>query len=611
MLLALRSTIDSEIDWALSRIVRLTQYPEFLPLKSIPGILDALFDWPEWYIENWDKLSADQSIFTNIDHDLRRNRTRALNALVALRNASLTEANMVELADNPRTRKFIIAALHNLDRTRDTNQEFLVHVIDLLYSLAGGLIVSPNSPNPIRPLEEIAATSPNRALILTSLQTLMRMINNPLNAPNLSPDSPALHAALRYLPLFEDRFLLSAALEYLQAYLSNQAMAKAFLLHPSLAPTLRLLATLLHRDQVSVTTSVDIPQSVTVSLPLDTKPAELSVQQIEALAALEEPERCQNWFVRLSIICPSVIDGVDRVRLTFDFASDNEMSQAEFYTSYTDIFRPYSAERPMLSALDSIKALTMVHPQVQAMVVEGPPSRFVIRHIIRKSAPATDADGRRCKWNPATCGSLVCQSPSDLRLHVRDHILSLPEGTTNCPWSSCTRTTSPEALVRHILTHLPSAQKRAEVPGQRVFSQAAQRMEWRTDPSIGPPPEDCSFEYKVPKDKTEPPTTSLTALLILRSLFRTAFVSGQAAMRADDDHFGFPGQTEEVTEIEETPGEAEVTRREMQGERRGRAAFIGIREMLASVQFAQPQLQDWVVEMADATLGDIELDEDM
>ena len=38
---------------------------------------------------------------------------------------------------------------------------------------------------------------------------------------------------------------------------------------------------------------------------------------------------------------------------------------------------------------------------------------------------------------------------------------------------------------------------------------------------------------------------ALTALLCVRVLFRTAFASAEAAPRADDDHFGFPGVIDE------------------------------------------------------------------
>ena len=57
MLLALRSGIDSEISWALDRLTRLCNNEQFV-LRAIPGLTDALFEWPVWYVEIGAKLCA-------------------------------------------------------------------------------------------------------------------------------------------------------------------------------------------------------------------------------------------------------------------------------------------------------------------------------------------------------------------------------------------------------------------------------------------------------------------------------------------------------------------------------------------------------------------------
>ena len=51
------------------------------------------------------------------------------------------------------------------------------------------------------------------------------------------------------------------------------------------------------------------------------------------------------------------------------------------------------------------------------------------------------------------------------------------------------------------------------------------------------------------KPIADPPSSSLTALLCIRILFRAAFTSIEAAPRADADHFGFPGVIEEDEEM--------------------------------------------------------------
>ncbi|KAH7106966.1 hypothetical protein BKA62DRAFT_685644 [Auriculariales sp. MPI-PUGE-AT-0066] len=583
MLLAMRSTIDHEIDWALNRLCRVSQASvltddklPLLRLKSIPGLVDALFEWPEWYVESWDTVSANQSVFLSLDPLLTRKRKRALAATLILRNASSWDLNMPDLANLPRTRNLTHAALTRLDRSRDSNSEFILHIIDLLFHIGKGALVLPSSvTNPIPALEDIVATSHNRTLIIAAFNTLTLLLTaDPKNSANLNPASPALEAALRYLPLFQDEPLLSAALEYLHVHLSNQAMVKAFLLHRELSATLRVLAALLVKEQIRVTVTVPLQP------PAKPDPLELSPGQLQSLAVMEEPERCHEW-----------------MRLIFEASDEGDITQAEFWTLYQDTFRPFVAERPLLQPQEAIKSAS-------------PPQRYVMRGIARKAAPEPNADESECRWDQtrSSCGRPTFDSGAELNVHVREHIASLEPGSTQCPWSTCGRITqSPELLVRHIFTHLPPTQKPAPAPGQREFSQSVRRKDRSLfDIQTVPPPAPETTSIEIP------PATSLTTLLILRSIFRTAFVSGEAAMRVDEEHFGFPGLVEEeVQEIEETPGVIESMQREIQGERRGRAAFVGIRETLATLQFADPILQDWVVEMADAIVGDVELDEDM
>src|ERR1700728_4748048 len=58
MLLSLRSGIDADIGWALNRLCRLCDNEQFV-LKTIPGLIDALFEWPEWYANEGYKEHAE------------------------------------------------------------------------------------------------------------------------------------------------------------------------------------------------------------------------------------------------------------------------------------------------------------------------------------------------------------------------------------------------------------------------------------------------------------------------------------------------------------------------------------------------------------------------
>jgi len=102
----------------------------------------------------------------------------------------------------------------------------------------------------------------------------------------------------------------------------------------------------------------------------------------------------------------------------------------------------------------------------------------------------------------------------------------------------------------------------------------------------------------------DPPSTSLTALLILRILFRTSFASADAAPRVDADHFGFPGVIEDTDDPEVSDSvDGEVNGDEKEGERRGRKAFVGVRKQLEVVRMRDEALMGWITEMVDAGIS--------
>jgi len=110
-----------------------------------------------------------------------------------------------------------------------------------------------------------------------------------------------------------------------------------------------------------------------------------------------------------------------------------------------------------------------------------------------------------------------------------------------------------------------------------------------------PPLRHTSISYTQPV--IDPPSAALTALLILRILFRSSFVATtDTAPRADGDHFGFPGviEDDEGDDVEVDIGG------ELEGERRGRRAFVGVRRMMEDVRMKDETLMSWIVEMVNA-----------
>lgn len=312
MSLSLRSGIHSEIGWALDRLCRLTHNEQFL-FKSLPGLIDGLFDWPEWYVTEGYKEFSDQHILFSPPPDHRRQRRFALESLFVLRNAALHEQNAQELAVHSHTLPLILNGLHNLDFSRDENQEALLHIIDIFHVVASKFLVSPSSANhinPLPPLISIASQSSNRTMIMTSLTALVALLSNSANAVHIPSALPALEASLRYLPLFIDKPLVDTCLNYLYMHVSHPPLARAFLLRPEMPGVLKILVSLLLSEQHNLEEKVTVDVTGTIhtvpSTAQATRDHELTKEELDGLVEKSEPQRCYDWYV-FKIWCVVVV----------------------------------------------------------------------------------------------------------------------------------------------------------------------------------------------------------------------------------------------------------------------------------------------------------------
>jgi chromatin structure-remodeling complex subunit RSC9 len=303
MTLSLRSSIHSETTWALDRLCRLVHNDQF-SFRTIPGVIDALFDWPLWYVTEGFKHVKDSDVLFSSSPALARQCRFALESLFVLRNGALHEPNARDLYAHRNTMQLILYGLHNLDHSADENVEALLHIIDIFNVVASKLhVVVANPPrlNPIPPLLRIASESQNRTMIMSSLEALSFLLTNPMNAVHLSPKSPALTAGIRYLPLIGDKALIESCLNYLHCHISHPFMARSFLLHPEMPNVLRILTSLILHEQHGLEKTFTLDKSGPVyAVPSSTqilRNHELSQEELEELLAKPEPERCYDWYV--------------------------------------------------------------------------------------------------------------------------------------------------------------------------------------------------------------------------------------------------------------------------------------------------------------------------
>ncbi|KAG6897116.1 hypothetical protein C0992_003970 [Termitomyces sp. T32_za158] len=596
MSLSLRSGILSEVGWALDRLCRLCYNETFL-LTSIPGLIDGLFDWPEWYITEGFKHSSDEDFLFSAPSDYSCKRRYALESLFVLRNVALYEPNALELANHSHTLPLILTALSTLQHDRDEDSEFMLNTIDLYYFVAAAkIIILPTTLpayNPLHPLTKIVSQSSNRSMIIAAFAALTVTLSNPVNTPNILADSPAVAASIRYLPLFADKPLVDACLNYLYVHISNMVMAKAFLLRSDLSAVLRILVTLLLDEQKKLEEKVVQDISGTVhtvpAVTVLTRDHKLTKEELDELLGKPEPQRCYDWMKAMFIAKP-----------------DGEVTQVDFWNLYKDVFSPHAEQYPLLVASDVIKNVNAVFPEAQAMVLQGPVQRFIVRGVDRRKDSVVN-ERFKCHWDRSECSASVFSAPGELFEHLLEHLTAIESPESPCLWSTCPRDPMPKPNLRsHILTHLCSHQPPTKHPSQSdTITLASSDSPYPIEnPTTRPPPPPRNTTIVFQRPLVDPPSIALTALLCLRILFRTSFASADAAPRVDADHFGFPGIVEEQDD-QDSNGANEIGETEREGEKRGRKAFASVQQLLEEVRIRDDVLMGWIFEMVDAGSTDV------
>ncbi len=97
----------------------------------------------------------------------------------------------------------------------------------------------------------------------------------------------------------------------------------------------------------------------------------------------------------------------------FEPSSQGELTQVEFWNLYKDLFSQYQERCPPLVASEVIKYVSVVFSQAQAMVLPGPPQKFVIRGVTRRQDKVTE-NKYRCYWDHSQCPAAPLASTQEL-----------------------------------------------------------------------------------------------------------------------------------------------------------------------------------------------------
>lgn len=298
-------------------------------------------------------------------------------------------------------------------------------------------------------------------------------------------------------------------------------------------------------------------------------------------------------------------DALPRMRIMFVANPDSEMTQVAFWNLYKDAFTPHVSQATLLPASEVIKNINVIFPQAQAMVLQDPVQRFVVRGVDRRKE-TTGSKTLKCQWDRSECTFNTFETASALY----DHILEqhIPAASSKeCLWLTCThQPSSGSGLKSHVLTHLSRGPALQMPPSQSDTITLIERDAPYPlpDPTVRePPPAARGGTIVVRTPMIDPPSHALTALLCIRILFRVSFASADAAPRVSADRFGFPGVIEDMNDQVEPVSLAEVLESELEGERLGRKAFVGIRYALEGVRMKDEVLEGWIQEMIDASIG--------
>ncbi|KAF9302617.1 Chromatin structure-remodeling complex protein rsc9, partial [Mortierella antarctica] len=421
ILLALKSELPNEIDWAFSRLIALSfEWNEF-SLDMIPGLLNELLSYAQPFFNWWSTLEP-KDIDELMEEDLlnmseTHNMERVLQVFHILRNISFLDHNTLILTEHSGYRKMLQQGLAMPPSTQ--LNELRIYCLDTLECLSIHITLRSKFDVYLRELHKLLQTN-DKALILGSLRALTRLAANEANEKILSDIDPEIIDRISQLLLIQDEELIGATLDYLYQYSSFHGEAAVQIAKNFPGNIVSALVRLL---------SWGSPKSLPPPATVD--PA----QQI-----LHEPYRALHW-----------------LQSNFESSPHGWIYEAELFKLYQTKF---AALGPMLRSADLVTVSRVGFPKMEMALiqeVEGQPPVQVIKGISKKSwIDFTGEDKIMCRWIGCP---MVLGSEAELFQHAVQEHISPGMGLYTCQWLSCRRFTTPthdrQKVIKHLKTHFP------------------------------------------------------------------------------------------------------------------------------------------------------------
>ncbi|RUP45297.1 hypothetical protein BC936DRAFT_148348 [Jimgerdemannia flammicorona] len=328
ILLALKSGLPNEIDWAFNNLVKISfECADNFHLEIIPTLLETLLHFAQPFFEhhilpqsdlttastedNADQSTETEPAFTTLptdyhlfnSKDYQENLERVLQVFHILRNFSFLDTNIRLLSNQSGLRRWLMTGLFLPPHTQYI--ELRQHCLDLLENISPYIVVKSKRDEYVICLSKLLFAN-DRALILGGIRALTRLAVNEVNERALASIDHKVARRLLQLLLVNDEELLAATLEYLYQYSSLHGDFASQLIHHYPGNLVSLLVSFLsfkstihppsasqHQMGHSGSYANGYPQGHQPPPPTQQRAA--SIPDLSNYIELQEPYRCLGW----------------------------------------------------------------------------------------------------------------------------------------------------------------------------------------------------------------------------------------------------------------------------------------------------------------------------
>lgn len=393
ILMALRSQIHSEEDWALVALMQVSfASPEACNFKTQPTLADTLLNriHSRCFPDDSETIESNSKKFTvglerpYLTGNTVKEQQKVLEALLVIRNTSFDSDNAQYLAKSEKCREILVHGI-TLPDSR-IYAEFKHMCFEIVEALSFYFKFTDSSDALFTTIVKTLTSddrNTDRSLLIPSLRSLARfLIRDEANMAESVPLALTTQV-LRYLLLEGDDELITVSLDYLYQYTARPANVETLLMQVSansevtFAVVVKQLVRLLTSGMLDPSKPQDYIRLPRLApKPVPTGPPALTQPILNELLALPEPMRATQW-----------------IRASYEHEPSGEVTQISLWKAYEAQFESYARNSSvrLLPAVDFIKNVTSAFQASAAMVVNLPngQKKFIIKGIIPRETPVS------------------------------------------------------------------------------------------------------------------------------------------------------------------------------------------------------------------------------